>query len=191
MRLWMIVAEPAVRALERQGGLVADGRRTPPDFRRAYRWMATQMAARVGPPPRPGAFPLWAWAQWLGPRQRKPDMRASGLRPDGTDSFRLTLELPDAQVLLSDFEDWHAVLNGWYLGQSEAESDAFDAELAAAAVPWGWPCPEPFYSRVLASWLRAFDLDRTGRDPARQGIQATFWRLAAPQVRRIERFPAR
>ncbi len=60
MRLWMIVAEPAVRALERQGGLVADGRRTPPDFRRAYRWMATQMAARVGPPPRPGAFPLWA-----------------------------------------------------------------------------------------------------------------------------------
>ena len=197
MRLWMIVTEPALRVLERDGELVADGRRTSRDFRPAYRWMAEQMTARIGPPPRPGALPLWAWAQWLGPKQRQPDMRYSGHQPRGTACFRLALDMPDAQVLLSDFDDWHAVLNGWHLSQSEADADAFDADLAAADVPWGWPYPEPFRSRVIGSWTRVFDLDRSGRDPAwhgdsaQQSIQATLWRLAAGQVGRIERFTAR
>lgn len=197
MRLWMIITEPAMKALERDGELVADGRRTSRDFRPAYRWMAEQMTARIGPPPRPGALPLWAWAQWLGANKRRPDMRYSGHQPRGTSCVRLAIEMPAPQILPSDFDDWHAVLNGWHLSQSEAEADAFEADLAAATVPWGWPYPEPFRSRVVASWNRIFDLDRTSQDPlwhgapAQQSIQATFWRLTTTQVRKVERFTAR
>jgi hypothetical protein len=89
MRLWMIVTDAAMKALERDGELVADGRRTSRDFRLAYRWMAEQMTARIGPPPRPGALPLWAWAQWLGPRQARPDLRCSCHLPPGRPGLRL------------------------------------------------------------------------------------------------------
>ena len=197
MRLWMIVTEPALATLERKGELIADGRRAPRDFRAAYRWMAEQMAACIGPPPRTGAWPLWAWAQWRGPRQRRPDMQSDGHQPRGTTCFRLTLDLPEHQVLLSDFEDWHHVLNGWPLSASEAESDLFDEDLDAAGVPRGWPYPEPFRSRVIGSWPRIFDIDHTGWDTAwhgnsaEQAIQATFWRLTASQVGTTERFTAR
>ncbi len=197
MRLWMIVTEAALKALERDGEMVADGRRTLRDFRPAYRWMAEQMTARIGPPPRPGSLPLWAWKQWLGPHRLRPDLRCSGHQPRGTASVRLTLDVPDADVLLSDFDGWHHVLNGWHLAVSEAEADAFEGDLAAAGVPPGWPYPEPFRSRMVESWQRIFDIDRTGLDPfwhgdpAQQSIQATLWRLAVGQVRSIERFMAR
>lgn len=107
--------------------------------------------------------------------------------------------MPDSQVLLSNVEDWHFVLNRWYLSRSEAEAEAeaFDADLAANGIPYGWPYPEPFQSHVMDSWPRIFDLDQTGREPAwthdpkHLGIQATFWRLDPSHVRRIERFIAR
>jgi Domain of unknown function (DUF3841) len=197
MRLWMIVAPTALRALEAEGELVSDGRRVPRDLQLAYRWMAEQLTARIGPPPRPGALPLWAWAQWQGPKRRKPDMRCGGHWPRGAACFRLTLEVPTAQILLSDFADWHCVLNQCPLVASEDEWDAFERDFAEADAPWGGPYPEPIRSRVVASWSRIFDLDQLGAyphfrgDPAGQSIQATFWRLDADQVRRVEQFWAR
>ena len=58
MRLWMIVDEPAFAVLEHTGRLAADSRRVDRDFRPAYRWMARQMAMRIGPPPHRNAYPL-------------------------------------------------------------------------------------------------------------------------------------
>lgn len=154
------------------------------------------MAERNGPPPRPEAMPLWAWVQWAGPSQRKPDMRSGGHYYSGRTCFRLTLDLPEYTVLLSDFDDWHSVLNNWYHTLNEAEFDAFCAEIDAAGVPWGGPYPEPFQARITASWERIFAKDRSDVDPAWSGdpgqrsIQATFWKLSLRQVRRIEKFKA-
>ncbi len=197
MRLWMIVPEPTLRALERGRVLVADGRRAIRDFRPAYRWMADQMAMRLGPPPRRRAVPWWAWARWGGSRSGRPDLRCSAHLPRGTRGYRLTIEMPAEEVLLSDFDDWHFVLNGSYLTLDEAEWDAFWAEMDAAGHSAQWPYPEPFRTRAEATWQRIFDLDRTGRDPAwcgtseDQGIQATFWQLHADCVLKAEMFTAR
>ena len=196
MRLWMIVGEPALAVLERTGRLVADGRRVDRDFKPAYRWMARQMAQRIGAAPRNAAYPLWAWAHWLVGKHR-PDMRFSGHGMPGAACFRLTLEMPKSDVLLSDFDLWHFVLNGSYIAASEVEDEAFDGELATAGAPLAGPYPEPFRRRVEQSWQRVFDLDRTGVDPAWHGstderaIQATLWQVQASQVRKIERFTAR
>ena len=124
-------------------------------------------------------------------------MRFSGHGMPGARCFRLTLEIPESDVLLSDFDLWHIVLNGGYLATSEAEDEAFDSELAAAGVPLAGPYPGPFMARVEQSWQRVFDLDRTGVDPAwhgstdERGVQATLWQVRASQVRKVERFTAR
>lgn len=196
MRLWMIVEMPFLQVLRTRGEVIADGRRVWRDCRPAYRWMAAQMERRIGPPPRPRAYPLWGWAQWSGPN-RRPDMRSSGHLPRGTQCYRLTLDVPEQQVLLSDFSDWHMVLNNGYLARTEAEADAFDAELLAAGISRQSRDYGGFTARIEASWERVFDIDHVGLDPAwngspeTQSIQATFWRLSQDQVRKVEGFTAR
>lgn len=197
MRLWMLVPDVVFRTLERDGEVVTDGRRSVRDLRPAYRWMAEQMEERIGPPPRPGAFPLWAWAQWSGPHRRKPDMRCGGHAPTGAKCFRLTLDVPQSQVLLSDFDDWHSVLNNSFCAWNCAEFDSFAAKLGAAGIRWCGPHPEPFRSLIVQSWDRIFDIDRSdadpewGTSPEYQSIQATFWRLTSHQVQKVEAFIAR
>lgn len=195
MRLWMIVSEPAFQRLRSCGELITDGRRAWRHFRPAYRWMAQQMVRRIGPPPRKRAYPLWAWAQWGGPGRPKPDMRCSAHAPPGSVCHRLTLELPEDRVLLSDFDSWHIVLNGGNLSWSEEEDEAFDAALAAAGAPLAPPYPASFQERVEASWERIFDFTCSGADPVwigtRESIQATFWRLEETHVMKAEKFIAR
>lgn len=197
MRLWMIADEAAVSVLARDGELTADARRATQEWLPAYRWMADQMVLRLGPPPRQGALPLWAWAQWLGPNRCRPDMRYGSHLPPGTACARLTLEIPARMVLLSDFDDWHVVLNNWYLALSQAEDDSFAEKIADAGLSSPGPYPEPFQSQVTKSWERIFDIDRTGWDPAWNGdlnqrsLQATLWRVGVGQVRKVEWFRAR
>ena len=188
----MIAPASTVACLERKGVLRCDGRRTPRDFRPAYRWMAERMCERIGPPPPGVTYPLWAWARWSADRLR-PDMRVLRHHSGVERCARLEIDMPGERILLSDFDAWHCVLNGWCLTDTEAEDTAFNAALEAAGIPWGWPYPEPFRAQVMGSWLRIFDLDRPA-DPAWAGppaervVQATFWCLERSWVRRIEWF---
>ena len=176
MRLWMIANLKTFEILKRDGRLTADGRRAMRGHqnRDAYRWMAEQMRKHLGPPPRGIAYPLWAWACWGGENQRKPDLR-SYRHNEGPGTFaRLEIEVPDSRVLLSDFDDWHAVLNDTFLSWNEAEDEAFDQKEDQFS-------EEVRYAEIEASWNRIFDLG--GGDPMWRGptvgrrIQATFWSL--------------
>ena len=90
-------------------------------YERPYKWMIAQMLDRgidtQGHPP------FWAWQSYGAPGKRV-DLRVYRLDKP---LLRLTLEVPDDLVLISDEEDWHAVLNNWYLSKSETESDLIDA----------------------------------------------------------------
>ena len=176
--LWSIQAASAWETLQRTGVLRVDPARVPKEFRRAYGWMAQQMRSRIGPPPEGVRYPLWAWYQWEGQRRRR-DLRCSGYAPRGTPMVQLTVELPQAQVLLSEFDRWHTVLGGGYLAEDEADWERFS----------GSPGP------VEPSWERIFDLDRwmPGWDTPKeeQSVQATFWELRLEQVSRAEPFLAK
>lgn len=113
----------------------------------------------------------------------------------GTLAVRIELELDDDRVILSDFDAWHYVLNGWFLSLSEKEEVAFYKHLESAGVNQRWPYPEPFHSRVVSSWQRIFDLKAGNPEwlgsPFKRSIQATFRELKLSQVRSVDRFTTR
>ena len=188
MQVWTIQSVEVLAQLKEERVLHADPVRVPKEFRQAYGWMRAQMKQRL--PHYDGHHPWWGW---YSPR---PDLRHSGHLARGTQGMRLELELDPAEVLLSDFDAWHAVLNRGYLGFSEAEDDAWYGRFEAA-VPnrWTWPPPEPWYSDILTSWERIFDLETLTASEYWQSepryIQATFEALRLVDVRKCTPFVAR
>ena len=80
------------------------------NFMYAYRWMSAQMRSRIGESPIKGLeYPMWAWYQYDSAKKRKPTKSPFNMG-EGIIAF-MELEIPDNQVLLSDFSNWHAVLN--------------------------------------------------------------------------------
>lgn len=180
MRLWMIAEHALWERLQIEGFLLVDPARTDRDFRLAYDWMRGQMARRI--PGYGGGYPWWAWIQW-DPSRPRPDLRARANHyfAPGTPSVRLELELPDVEVLPSDFELWHFVLNNGYLGWSEAEDEWWDQ----------LPSAQRSRAALERSWERIFALDHPQVDPAWLGtpraehIQGVFEVLRARDVVRV------
>ena len=188
MRVWTIQLLEVLSRLEEERVLYPDPAYMSQEFRYAYDWMRDQMQRRI-----PGCGGHYPWWGWHSPR---PDLRQSGHLLRGTQGVRLELELEPSQVLLSDFDAWHVVLNRGYLALSEDEDEAWYRRFEVA-VPnrWAWPPPEPWHSDILTSWERIFDLetlatsDYWGEGP--RYIQATFEVLRLADVRRHTLFVAR
>lgn len=195
MRVWTILDEKGMSSLEGKGVLRCDAQRVDRDRKRAYAWIAGKLSEKAGPAPKGVRFPMWTWAAWDAGRGRtRPDLRSSCHLPRGTKGFRLELEVDPGRVLQSDFEAWHAVLNGWFLGKDEAEDEGFDAEMKAAGVRWGWPYPEPFASKVVASWDRIFELGPPApthfhRDPP--DVQGVLWEIRRADAVKVDSFVGR
>ena len=81
-----------------------------PIFARAYHWMAEQMRIRIGEPPIKGIeYPMWAWYQYNSAKDNKPPRSSKNMK-DGVNVY-MEIEIPDNEVLLSDYGSWHAPLN--------------------------------------------------------------------------------
>lgn len=182
LTLWTVQHESAVRRLEQTGVLKADGRRAERWYSDAYQWMRDQMRFRIGRAPLGISYPLWAWKVWK-PDRLRPDLRATGHLKSGTPGALLEFTCPADQVLLSDFDSWHCVLNETYLAPDEHEFETFYS--AAESDP----------AKVRESWNRIFDLNFG--DPEFWGpvderrVQATLWQIKREQVRSVQWFRAR
>lgn len=198
MVVWSIQPVAVWELLQATGVLRGDSRYVYEPFLPAYCWLVEQMEQRIGPPPLPGAFPVWAWYQWGSAQKPRPDLRATGHFNKGEKGVRIECELADERVLLSDFILWHNVLCDGYIPLSEEDNQAFEAE-------WGDDHPDDpdadrlarahLRPKIVASWQRIFDLDWeepscTSKREAK-AIQATFWELRLEDVRRVQEFTAR
>lgn len=154
------------------------------EFRVAYDWLAEQMRLRVGQPPKGVQYPFWAWALIDGV-SKKPDLRRTEFNNYIGDNVVLELEIPDDKVLLSDEENWHYVLNDWYLHDVNDGEDKWD-EVDA----WFDNLPIDEQNSVKRkSWERIFykyDLDNDWKF-----VQATFWELRAAQIKSVRKFTGR
>lgn len=129
----------------------------------AYGWMADVLAERTG---QPWAWPLWAWARTTRASLVSEARRYARMVP-GT--VLLTLRVPATRVLLSEFADWHCVLNRIPILPSSLSDTEFDAAFGEwfaraddavpdrRAVPLDlWP---PDLARELVqSWERVFSV---------------------------------
>ena len=191
MRLYHFCDEAAYEALQQQGYLNGDGRRADRFIRdmewRPYQWMAEQMEKRLLPKPtNAGKFPVWAWHT----HDSKPlaDLRKREFGYKGKRTVRLTLEVPSEQVLLSDEEDWHCVLNNGFITDSEEEYDLWDEREKV------WP-KEEYLNAMRESWQKIFELNRPPvpswhHGPSRY-VQACFWILEKHMVRKERWFVPR
>lgn len=76
-------------------------------FRKSYDYMMNLMDEKIGEAPSGVVLPIWAW-HTSGGHHKKPDLRSNNTYYD--DSELIELEVPDSQVLLTDFDLWHSVL---------------------------------------------------------------------------------
>lgn len=196
--LWTIQEMEAWNLFKRTGVLRSVSKHADAISMSAYQWMAEQMRVRIGPAPTIDSLPVWAWYQWEGERKKKPDLRSTGHIPSGTRGVRIEFAINDKQVLLSDFDLWHYVLNYWYLPASEEDGARFEARLdhSNPAFFLTKPLPDPkFHQAVVASWQRIFDMDWRAKDiagsRAKKSIQATLWELRIERLRSVREFVAR
>lgn len=102
------------------------------DCREKYDWLVRQMKQRIGPPPDKVTYPVWAWYQQQG-KHRKPDLRRERWEVgcDGERFACLEIEIPDRDVLLSDFDAWCMLLSDFLISDTEEEDRCLEAQYEA------------------------------------------------------------
>lgn len=199
MRVWSIQRKEVLEGLEREGRWVADPAYAPAEWLAAYGWMAEQMRGRLGNPPPGASLPLWVWVRYEGEARPRPDLRRGGHLERGVEGVRIELEIPFERVLISEFDLWHYVLNGWYLAESEAEEARFERQARACGVDLFRdkpPLDPGIRQRLEESWTRIFQWEREypsslARPLPLRTLQGCVWEILASQVRRIHHFRAR
>lgn len=161
------------------------------DFMRAYHWMAEQMKRRIGEPPIGEIeFPIWAWYQYDSAKKKRPPRSPVNVF-EGFSAY-MEIEVPDRDVLLSSFTNWHNALNGWPLDDwKKIERKVSLLEKKAGTYLRFKDYPVEIQREIEESWEPIFDLDRrekmVGRTHKRnRSIQATFWVLRKEYVRSVE-----
>ncbi len=189
VRLWTIQPWEVWEEFQSKGILRGDGRRVDPEFRFAYKWMMGQMKKRL--PDYTGRYPIWVWCY------PKPDLRRNGYLPAKRSGVRIECLIPQARVLLSDFDTWHCVLNPDYIGLSQGEEEVWQERLLQ--MEWRncferyQKLPPNLKEWMEESWERIFGLEELNASkwtgPIRY-IQGVLEEIYIGEVARIKIFTA-
>lgn len=196
MRLWTVQTEEVYKSLLEKGVLYSDKTKSEclknfnrdgfdETFLTSYNWLVPQMDQRIEHN-KNAEFPWWAWYKYNWKNEFKDsDMAIHGT--PGKEYVCLEIEVPDEEVVLSDYNNWHYVLNNNYLDDSENEED--------------WERIQEEFDNLTTdekqrlteeSWQRIFDVEPYETDWRSQGryVQATFWELRASDIKDVRRFVA-
>ena len=191
MKLWTIQTTEFYDTLQKNGVVYCDRESWfCQEYREMYDWMAGEMRKYVGNPPREGVrYPIWAWYQYTSRKKPRPPISPSLLSSDQEKGVMLEIEIPDNEVLLSDFDLWHIPLNGHPISGDEKLMHRFKAFRAIH----GGSCdfgdyPDDLQYDIMLTWGVIFDL-RTklckwiAKAMWNRCIQACFWELKLEQVK--------
>lgn len=192
MQLWMIAREALWTRLQVEGELLCNPERIPPSYASAYAWLRRSCARRM--PHYMGHDLWWAWVRWL-PGRRRPDLRARRFHwfAPGTPAVRLELNVPDEQVLCTNYNLWEEVLFERIISRDTHDTRATNAPALSM------PSVAPHGSRAAmeASWEAIFDVPPcvptesgagAGRAPT---VQAVFEVLRRDEVVQVTPFRSR
>lgn len=194
MVLWTIQPEEVYKSLMKDGvfrteenlSLIGD----IPEFKMQYDWLADKMKLIVGKAPAGVKYPIWAWHTWEGKRKRR-DLRNNGYGNKGTRMVQLEIEIPDQDVLLTDFDLWVAILNGFNLNiesEDDFERDYYCLQTAEKSEHY-----TEYMEEIIKSWDKC--IEPAGHNnmfmSEEKSIQATFWELKKEQVKKVWHFVCR
>lgn len=160
-------------------------------FKDSYDWIITQMENRIEKKPIKDIYPIWSWYQYKNSKTKRPDLRASGLLSKGTKGVLIEFEKPETEILLSDFNLWHFVLNYWHIADNEEQELEFNKLLKTSNVEFS---DKENYTLELknileSSWYKIFDMNYSSTYTAdvfnRRKIQATFWTLKSTEIIKV------
>lgn len=177
VKLWTVQSVRAVERLGETGVMQCDAQFVDPCFHDPYRWMAGQLSQKNGLPPNGVKWPIWAWVV-------RPDLRTSGFAKRGTPCALLQFEADRSQVLLSDFDAWHAVLNDHHYFATDDEFERYQRKLDFGRARRATVATKS----KLNSWQGIF-VERP--EACTNLVQAVLWQVFQAQVRRITYFSAR
>ncbi|MBB6693560.1 DUF3841 domain-containing protein [Cohnella xylanilytica] len=166
---WTLQTEEGWNIALRRGYL--EGNAAYAMYPEEYLWMMEQMRRRL--PRYNGEYPIWLWIE-------KPDMRSTGHFNSYTKCVRLTVELDERDVLISDFYDWTSVLNNDFIAHNEQEYNDFYAGKLSLSLEESWerifdyPCPRD-----------------EGWDGTHLWLQGVTGRVYLEQVKKVEHFVSR
>ena len=148
-------------------------------WKRSYDWLVAKMIEHIGSPPVGVNYPIWLWYIWNG-KHHKPDLRSrTTFGPKGLKQVLLEVEVPDDQVLLSDFDAWHFVLNDYVIlnAQNEIEYEEMYKHFESLS-------KEQQEAERIKSWEKVFDITPFENDFYCKGkwVQATIWELRSDQI---------
>ena len=146
------------------------------DFCRQYKWMAEQMKLRGIKQVLAAKYPFWAWYKYSS-KKNKPDLRHAGHAIHGTKCVCLELAIPDKDVLLSNFDLWHCVLNDMPVFE-ESDWDYSYVAYKALSIEEQIKIKEKSWEKIFTDFYDS-------------PIQATFWQLTVQDVREVRFFTAR
>lgn len=189
MRLWSIQTVKAYEELSNKGVLYTDETLSmaheEPIFEVAYRYMMKQFAFRLNI--KISNYPVWSWYWYDGKAKPKPYLRYKGYDKPGTKLVRITLDVPDNEVLLSDFNLFHCVLNDWYIPKNEQDLETYDSRCMT---------DKEICKLKLDSWGLIFDLEREDDNfmfgkKENKSIQAITACIKLEQVKKVDYFIAK
>ena len=171
MKLYTIRSLKAWRSDQKEGFIWNSIDPTNVIFWNPYHWMAKQMRERLKVPTRRMiTFPVWAWL-------KKPNLRCERHNYRGA---HVLIEFEMDEILLSDFDAWHCVLNQWYMG-TQKETNQFERDRkkdglelrAFEQLPWN------FRIRMEKSWEKVFIIKK------KSVAQATMWEIPIENIKKV------
>lgn len=167
MRLFTIQPEAVLQELHEKDYFICDPKKSELiqecDFEESYKWISNIMNISIPKTNDKITYPIWAWHTYRG-KPYKIDRRTTYYKILTKDDYILEIEIPDEEVLLSDFDKWHYVLNNIGIPEDESNEECFE------------------YAYNLSgrlkeeSWKRIFEIEES------QYVQATFWLLNKDNV---------
>jgi hypothetical protein len=185
LKLWTIQPVEIYESILKKGYYTCDGRKIDKYFRISYKWLCEQMKKKIGKPPKNVQYPVWAW-HTRNFKRKKPDLRSSEYGYKGTKMVCLEIEVPDNEVLLSDFDAWHFVLNNCYYNVDCWDEETFDKD-----EEWLNSLTEQEKEKeIKKSWQGIFNIEQKETDWFARGkwIQANFWVLKKEYIKKVQYF---
>lgn len=161
-------------------------------FKESYNWMVSMMDKyNIKGHTEEVNYPWWGWYIYNG-KHSKPDLRTTGLGTVGEENYCIELELPEDEVLISDHDMWHCVLNNADIWKGYEEDDNFDRQFDLHEEYIHSMNSNEYQKYKLSTWERILGTYNKPDDfPDGKYKQVTFWKLRLSNVVGAQKFRCR